>query len=133
MASRRSEKMSRLLRETIAGLIIRGIKDPRVSGVTITGVDVSPDLRHADVYYRVLGTTADADRAKAGLEHATGYIQGVVGRELRLRYTPELRFEFDPTPDRARRLEELLAAATDDVPDEPEDPETADGWSPTRR
>jgi ribosome-binding factor A len=133
MASRRSEKMSALLRETIAGLIIRGIKDPRVSGVTITGVDVSPDLRHADVYYRVLGAAADAHRAQAGLQHATGYIQGVVGRELRLRYTPELRFEFDPTPDRARRLEELLAAAKDEVSDEPEDPESADGWCSTRR
>jgi len=133
MASRRSEKMSALLQETIAELIIRGIKDPRVSGVTITGVDVSADLRHADVYYRVLGTAADAHRAKAGLEHAAGYIRGVVGRELRLRYTPEMRFEFDPTPDRARRLEDLLAAATDDVSGEPKDPETADGWSPTRR
>ena len=133
MATRRSEKVSRLLQETIAELIIRGIKDPRVSGVTITGVDVSPDLRHADVYYRVLGTAADAHRAQAGLEHAAGYIQGVVGRELRLRYTPELHFEFDPTPDRARRLEELLAAATDGMSEEPEDPESANGRCSTRR
>jgi len=133
MASRRSERVSALLQQAIAGLLIRAIKDPRVSGVTITGVDVSADLRHAGVYYRVLGTEEDAARAQAGLEHAVGYIQGVVGRELRLRYTPELRFVFDPTPDRARRLEQLLAAAPGEVPDEPEGPTTAHGRRPTRR
>ena len=133
MASRRTERMNALLQEAIAGLMIRGIKDPRVSGVTITGVDVSADLRHAIVYYRVLGTEADADRAQAGLEHASGYIQGVVGRELRLRYTPELRFEFDPTPDRARKLEELLKAGADGASDSPPEPDSTDGrYSPRR-
>jgi len=133
MASRRSERVSTLLQQAIAGLIIRGIKDPRVSGVTVTGVDVSADLRHAHVYYRVLGTEADVARAQAGLEHAVGYIQGVVGRELRLRYTPELRFEFDPTPDRARRLEELLAAAPGEITDEAEDLSDIHGRRSPRR
>lgn len=133
MASRRSERVSALLQQAIAGLLIRGIKDPRVSGVTITGVDVSPDLRHAAVFYRVLGEAGDARRAQDGLEHAAGYIQGVVGRELRLRYTPELRFEFDPTPDRARRLEELLAAETDEISGDAGDPNGTDGRRATRR
>lgn len=133
MTSRRAERVSALLQQEIAELIIRGIKDPRVSGVAVTGVVVSPDLRHAVVYYRVLGEAGDVRRAQDGLEHAAGYIRGVVGRELRLRYTPELRFEFDPTPDRVRRLEELLAVETNEMSGEAGDQDGADGRGATRR
>jgi ribosome-binding factor A len=119
MATRRTERMSALLQEAIAGQLARGVKDPRVAGVTITGVDVSPDLRHAVVYYRVLGGEADRARVEGGLGRAAGYLQSVVGRELGLRYTPTLRFAFDPTPDQARRLESLLAGTTS--------PDTEDG------
>jgi ribosome-binding factor A len=117
MSTRRAERMGALLQEAIGRLLLRGLKDPRVSGVIVTGVDMSGDLRHAHVYYRLLDLEAVPAVAQAGLERATGYIQGVVGRELRLRYTPELRFTFDAAPDRARRVEELLAGAVDQ-PDE---------------
>lgn len=109
MATRRTERVNALLQEAIAAQIVRGLKDPRVAGVTITGVDTSPDLRQAAVYYRVLGDEADRARVQDGLDRAAGYIQGAVGRELRLRYTPTLRFVFDPTPDVASRVEALLA------------------------
>lgn len=109
MATRRTERVNALLQEAIAGQIARGIKDPRVTGVTITGVDTSPDLRQAAVYYRVLGDETDRAQVQGGLERAAGYIQRVVGRELRLRYTPTLRFVFDSTLDVASRVDALLA------------------------
>jgi ribosome-binding factor A len=109
MATRRNERVNALLQEAIAAQIVRGIKDPRVAGVTITCVDASPDLRQAAVYYRVLGDETARARVQGGLERAAGYIQSVVGRELRLRYTPTLRFVFDPTLDVASRVEALLA------------------------
>ena len=109
MSSWRPERVGGLLQQAIGALVIRGIKDPRVAGVTITKVDVSPDLRCAWVYYRVLGEDGDVTRVQTGLERAAGYVRGVVGRELGLRYTPELRFAFDPSLDRAWRVEQLLA------------------------
>jgi ribosome-binding factor A len=130
---RRTERVGTLLRQAIAALLIRGIKDPRVAGVTVTEVEVSPDLRHACVYYRVLGAEADQARAQSGLERAAGYIQSAVGRDLQLRYTPELRFAFDPSPDRVRRLDELLAAVPGTFPDEGDEITNAHGRRPTRR
>jgi len=122
MATRRTERVSALLQEAIAEQIARGIKDPRVAGVTVTGVDASPDLRQAAVYYRVLGDETDRARAQGGLARAAGYIQSVVGRELRLRYTPSLRFVFDPTLDVASRVDALLAGTAS-----PEGDDSLDG------
>lgn len=117
MPSRRQERVSALLQQSIGTLLIRELRDPRLAGVIVTYVDTSPDLRHARIYYRVLATEGDPERAQAGLERAAGYIQGVVGREARLRYTPELRFVFDASPDRAQRVEHLLAGQVDDNPE----------------
>jgi len=110
MSSRRTSRVAALLQETIATLLIREAKDPRLAAVIVTDVDVSPDLRHARVYYRVLATDVEPERAQQALGRAAGYIQATVGRALRLRYTPELEFVFDPTPDRARRIAKLLEA-----------------------
>ena len=122
--SRRVERVTALLQQTIGTLLIREMKDPRLAGVTITAVEMSPDLRHARVFYRVLGSDTDPDRAQLGLERAVGYIQSVVGRELRLRYTPELCFVFDPSLERAERVDQLLAETTADGTSE----ETGEGW-----
>lgn len=120
MASRRQERVSALLQQSIGTLLLRELRDPRLAGVIVTEVDTSPDLRHARIYYRVLGTRSDPARAQMALDRAAGYIQGVVGREVRLRYTPELRFVFDASPDRAQRVERLLAATGQEVPDDGE-------------
>ena len=107
--TRRAERVGALLRQAIAGLLQRETKDPRLAQVIVTDVDLSSDLRHARILYRVLDGVADPARVQTALERAAGFLQGAIGRELRLRYTPELRFEFDPNPDRIKRLEELLA------------------------
>ena len=124
MSHHRQARVADRIREILARLIREEVRDPRVGFVTVTGVDMSPDLRHARVFYRVLGSDTDPDRAQLGLERAVGYIQSVVGRELRLRYTPELCFVFDPSLERAERVDQLLAESAADGTSE----ETGEGW-----
>ncbi len=93
------------------GGLVRRVKDPRVTGlVTISGVDVSPDLGHAKVFVTVMECDAPED-AVAGLNHAAGFLRTQLGQRLRLRGVPELVFHYDATLDRAERLEELLRQA----------------------
>jgi ribosome-binding factor A len=84
------------------------LKDPRVGFVTVTDVKTSPDLRHARVYVSVLGDAPAREATLAGLRSAHGFLQGRVAGELRLKRTPELRFELDETAERAARLERLI-------------------------
>jgi ribosome-binding factor A len=108
MASERRERVAALLQSAIAELLLRGVKDPRVGTVTVTGVDLSPDLKHARVFVAPFGDPAGGARALAGLESARRYLQSQVGKRLGLRYTPELRFELDTSFDQAERMERLL-------------------------
>lgn len=112
---RRTERVGQLLREELARLIRREIKDPRVQRVTVTDVEVSGDLRHASVYVRTLRNEPPIEEAIEGLESAEGFLRGKMGRELRLRRVPELHFEVDRTLEKARRIEELLEQVHDDT------------------
>jgi ribosome-binding factor A len=108
MTSHRPERVSDALREVIAELLAREIKDPRVGMVTLTHVEVSPDLKHARVYFSCLGDAAAHERSLAGLRSAAGYIKAHAARRLKLRFTPEITFVFDPSLERAERLSSLL-------------------------
>lgn len=107
---KRSERMERLLEETVAELVMRRIKDPRVSGVTVTGVKCTPDLRHATIYIGA-GRRSRRGRQEAleGVRSALGYVRGELGRQLRLKYAPELTAEIDRSLDEAERIEGLIA------------------------
>lgn len=115
---RRVERVGQLLREEIARLLRRELKDPRVERVTVTGVDVTPDLRHATVHVRTLGEETSVEEAIEGLRSAEGYLRRSLGKELRLRRIPEFRFEADRTLERAMRIEALLDEV---MPDEDDD------------
>jgi ribosome-binding factor A len=117
----RRRRLNELLKEELSRLVLYELKDPRVHSVTITGVDATSDLTQAVVYVRSLGDDPPVDEAIEGLESASGFIRRTLGRELRLRRIPELRFEADRTLESARRIESLLeeALGTDD-PDEPD-------------
>ncbi|MDT8435154.1 MAG: 30S ribosome-binding factor RbfA [Gemmatimonadota bacterium] len=123
MASqRRIERINQLLREEIAGLLRREIKDPRAATVTVTSVEATSDLSYADVYVRTLGEAVAPGEAIRGLESAEGVLRRALGRTLRLHRIPELRFHFDRSLEHARRIESLL----DEVrppppPDEPDE------------
>jgi ribosome-binding factor A len=84
------------------------LKDPRIGFVTITGVETSPDLRHARVYVSVLGSERKRERSLAGLTAAHGPLQARLARELRLKRTPQLTFQYDPTVERGVRMTQLI-------------------------
>jgi ribosome-binding factor A len=118
MSSRRIVRVNQLLLEELASLLRRESKDPRVRTVTITGVETTTDLKHADVFVRTLGGEMPVEDAIEGLESAEGFLRGQLGRSLRLRRIPELRFIADDTLEHARKIEDLLDEALGDIRDE---------------
>jgi ribosome-binding factor A len=112
----RTQRVARLLKQEIARLLQREVKDARIGSVTVTDVNVSPDLKHADVYVQVFGDDDRRVEAMKGLESAAGFMRTRLGRELRIRRSPELRFVIDRSFERAARIHELLTEA--DVGDE---------------
>jgi ribosome-binding factor A len=84
------------------------LKDPRIGFVTVTGVETSPDLRHARVFVSVLGSERKRARTLAALAAAHSVLQSRIARELRMKRTPQLTFEYDPTVERAARLTQLI-------------------------
>ena len=106
--TRRTQRLGEEIREEVALLIVSELKDPRIGFVTVTGVDTSPDLRQATVYVSVLGSEKKRDATIAGLQSSHGVLQSRVNSELRLKHTPQLTFEYDPTVERGVRLSRLI-------------------------
>jgi ribosome-binding factor A len=101
----------RRVNESIRQVLSEGIgqlKDPRIGFVTVTAVETSPDLRHARVYVSVLGTERKRERALAGLRAAHAVLQARIARELRMKRTPQLAFEYDPSVERGVRMTKLI-------------------------
>lgn len=105
-----SERLRRV-DEAVKEVLSEGIgelKDPRIGFVTITGVRTSPDLRHARVFVSVLGSERKRELSLAGLTAAHGVLQARLARELRLKRTPQLAFEYDPSVERGVRMTQLI-------------------------
>lgn len=105
--SQRTERVGKLARQVL-GDAIRLLKDPRVGFVTVTRVRVSPDLRHARVSVSVLGDEDARKESLAGLESAKPVLRAELGRQMRMKYLPDLAFELDEGAERAERIEDLL-------------------------
>jgi len=105
---KRTDRVSDQIRMEIADILRRRLKDPRVGFITLTGVDLTADLRQAWVYVTVLADGDQADKAMATLVRAAGFIRGELGRRLKLRYVPELSFVRDTSVDAVRRVMDLL-------------------------
>ena len=102
--------MAEAVREEVATFLAGAAKDPRIVGfVTVTGVDVTPDLRHARVFVSVMGSEPEKAATFEGLASTAGYLRSRVGRALRLRVAPEILFREDDSIARAARIESLLA------------------------
>jgi ribosome-binding factor A len=104
----RMRRVNEALREVVAAAIASELEDPRIGFVTVTAVDTSPDLRSARVYVSVLGDEDERERTLAGLSSSHGLVQAAIAREMRLKRTPTLKFEYDDTPERGLRLTRLL-------------------------
>lgn len=125
--NRRPDRVAEAIREEVATFLAEDVKDPRVQGlVTVTGVDITRDLRHAKVFVSVLGSDAERAATYEGLASVASHLRSRVGRALRLRVAPELVFKQDQSVAHAARIESLLAGLRDEpaVPsgDEPPPP-----------
>jgi ribosome-binding factor A len=110
----------RRVNEAVREVVSQGVgelKDPRIGFVTVTGVETSPDLRHARVFVSVLGSESKREKTLTGLAAAHGLLQARLARELRMKRTPQLAFEYDPTVERGVRMTQLI----DELAPEPED------------
>lgn len=105
--SQRMEKVQKLARQVL-GEAIHDLKDPRVGFATVTAVRITPDLRHARVHVSVLGTPEEQDETMKGLNSAKAHLRGELGRQVRMKYLPELTFELDHQAEEAEHLEELF-------------------------
>lgn len=105
----RKERVGNQLHEVIASLLLTEVDDPRVQSVQITDVDVTPDLKQATVYYVMLDKREADPDVQEGLERAKGYLKRELGKRLHLRFLPDLRFEYDVSVERGRRMERILS------------------------
>ena len=117
----RMRRVNEAVREVVAEALSE-LKDPRIGLVTVTGVSISRDLREGKVYVAVLGNERKQQQTLEGLDSAHSYLQARVARELRLRRTPHLSFEYDPSVERGIRMTKLIdevtpGGATDDTGD----------------
>src|SRR3972149_3086722 len=109
MNYRRSERVGDLIKEEIASRVRHGaIKDPRIGFVTITKVDLTPDLKEAKVYFSQIGTAADKEKSSQGLNSASGFIRRSLAKSLDLRHIPKITFLFDDSLEYAERIERVI-------------------------
>ncbi|HEX7417210.1 MAG TPA: 30S ribosome-binding factor RbfA [Steroidobacteraceae bacterium] len=99
------------LQRVLAQLVSREVKDPRVGSVTITAVDLAPDLSEARIFFLPFGTAHAAADVQIGLRRASGFLRGEIGRALSLRHAPRLEFIIDEQFDRADKLAALIDKA----------------------
>ena len=104
----RPERVGHMVQQLLGQLFARGMRDPRLELVTITGVKMSPDLREARVYWTCHGDLDQRKHTARGLENARGFLRREIGGELNLRVTPDLHFTYDEAIDRGERIEQLI-------------------------
>ena len=115
--SSRARRVNEAIRQVLSDAVPT-LKDPRIGFVTVTGVEATKDFSQAKVFVSVLGTESDRERTLAGLQAARGVLQAQVGRELGLRRTPVLSFEYDPAVERGVRLTQIIDALAPEGPDD---------------
>ncbi len=118
--SRRTEQVAEAIKEEIGTLIQRELRDPRLGFVTVTRADVSADLKHARIYYSVIGSDEVRQNTQQALRSATGFLRRELSHILRMRYVPELHFEFDIGVEHSERIQRLIRELDEESAGKPE-------------
>jgi ribosome-binding factor A len=108
MPLKRPKRVAQLIQKEINAIIQKQIKNIQLGFVTITGVEVTDDLQHAKVYFTVYGTEEERISTEKLLKKMTSFVRYHLGQRIRLRYTPEIIFQYDETMERAARIDELI-------------------------
>jgi ribosome-binding factor A len=108
MEHKRADRVADLILKELAEVLVRRVKDPRLAAITLTKVDVSPDLRNAKVYYSLLGDDEKKDEVAGGLDSARGFVKRELGKRLHLRRIPDIAFYFDASLEHGSHIDRLL-------------------------
>ncbi len=108
MTSKRSEKVAEAIHEIVSGLLVKGLKDPRIGFVTITGVSMTDDLHQARVFFSVIGSDTAKKESEQGLNSAKGFVRKEVAKNLRMRFAPDILFVYDESIEQGNRIESIL-------------------------
>ena len=122
--SRRTARVAEAIRQAVSQGILFELKDPRVTGVTVTKVEVPADLRSAKVFVSLMGSESEQKRTYHGLTSARGFLQRKIGDRLDLRYTPVLSFVIDDSVKKSLEISRLLTEVMPTEEAEPADPDT---------
>jgi ribosome-binding factor A len=105
----RLQRISDRIQQELSEMLLFNIQDPRLAGITITEVKVDRELSYANIYVSAIEGQERAKEVLAGLEHAKGFLRRELAQKAQLRSFPQLRFYWDPTPERADHIEKLLS------------------------
>ena len=108
MSSRRVQKAAEAIREVVSMAILADLRDPRIADVTVTYVELSPDMRHAKVHVSVMGDKKKQDLCLHGLQHSAGFLQRKIGQRIDTRYTPKIEFMLDMGVKRSIEITQIL-------------------------
>ena len=111
MPGRRADRVAKQVVQALAAMLDRHTGDPRLQGVTFTGARMTPDLKNVRVFFSHIGDRDERDAATQALAKANGFLRREITRDLDLRFSPQLSFEFDDSFDTADRIERLLKEA----------------------
>ena len=121
LAGKRAVRVGDQLLRVMADLLTTKVRDPRAKRATLTGIHLSDDLRHAKVYYSVIGNERDILKAQTGLDSAKGFFKKEISLRMDLKYMPDIEFKHDPSLEEGNSLDKLLDRLKSDEPaDAPE-------------
>lgn len=126
MTSRRTQKAAEAIREVVSMAILTQLKDPRVRDVTVTYVEVTPDMRQAKVHVSVMGDETKQNLSLRGLQNSAGFLQSLVAKRIDTRYTPRLVFELDLGVKRSIEISQILQSVLRQPEETEESPDAAD-------
>ena len=108
MTTQRHGRVEEAIRQEISRILQQEIKDPRIGFLTVTGVELTADLRYAKIFFSVLGDDKDNTLALKGLNNAKGYIKGLLADKIKLQFMPEISFRIDKSIDHTKRIHDIL-------------------------
>ncbi len=121
----RSDRVSEEILKEVSNILQKDMKDPRLGFVSVTRVEAARDLRHANVLISVLGSAEEKSKSLIALKRGTGFIRGLLGKRLRLRFAPELDFRLDDSIERGARIHKILSDALPQGKEEEKEDEEA--------
>ena len=114
VSQKRTQRISERIFEELSTILVMEAADPRLENVTITYVRVDKELSFADIYISSLSGSGNSVEILEGLNHAKGYLRSELARRVEVRYMPQLRFHWDPIPEKVDRIDRLIASLHED-------------------